>query len=101
MSTTANEHARQVMTTSKSHEWYTPANIVERVRAFYGGRIDLDPATCEVAQETVKATHHYTVEDDGLRQPWHGNVWCNPPYGNDTGKFVAKALEAYSCGSVQ
>lgn len=32
--------------------------------------------------ENAKAPRFYTREDDGLRQPWHGVVWCNPPYSN-------------------
>jgi len=31
----------------------------------------------------VKATNYYTVAEDGLYQPWHGNVFCNPPGGRN------------------
>lgn len=24
----------------------------------------------------------FTIADDGLSQPWHGFVWCNPPYSD-------------------
>ena len=36
---------------SASQEWYTPAPILERVRAVLGP-IDLDPASCEEANPT-------------------------------------------------
>lgn len=39
---------------SRSEEYYTPAPIVEAAREVLGG-IDLDPASCDMAQETVRA----------------------------------------------
>lgn len=32
----------------------------------------------------VPADRSYSVEDDGLAQPWYGLVWCNPPYSAPT-----------------
>jgi phage N-6-adenine-methyltransferase len=73
----------RVLTSSLSNEWYTPDHIIERAHRLMGG-IDLDPASCEQAQQTVNAGAYYTQEDDGLSKPWHGRVWCNPPYGRRT-----------------
>ncbi|MDV7395412.1 DNA N-6-adenine-methyltransferase, partial [Arthrospira platensis SPKY1] len=28
--------------------------------------------------------------DNGLVQEWHGRVWCNPPYGNQTNVWLKK-----------
>jgi len=67
---------------SKSNEWYTPAAIIESARAAMGS-IDLDPASCEMANEIVRANDYFTIDDDGLTKEWHGNVWLNPPYGKD------------------
>jgi hypothetical protein len=64
----------------KSNEWYTPAKYIEAARVIMGG-IDLDPASCELANQTVKATHYYDQVMNGLMQPWYGKVWLNPPYG--------------------
>ena len=75
-------------------EWYTPPAIIEAARSAMGG-IDLDPASSDVAQETVKAKRYFTIEDDGLSQPWKGRVWLNPPYSTELlGKFVGKVLDS-------
>lgn len=81
-------------------EWYTPPEYVEAARAVLGA-IDLDPASSDVAQETVRAARHFTLEDDGLSQEWAGRVWLNPPY--ETGKvdrFVGKLCEHFGAGDV-
>lgn len=60
-------------------EWYTPEEII-RTAAHVLGRIDCDPATCELAQSVVQAATYFTRIDDGLKQPWNGSIWLNPPY---------------------
>src|SRR5262249_39145220 len=52
---------------------------------------DLDP--CATAAN-AKAPRFYTRDDDGLRQPWTGRVFCNPPYGRVIAEWVAKAKAA-------
>ena len=64
-----------------SPEWYTPPSIIADVREVLGS-IDLDPASCETANETVRATKWYGIDDDGLSQPWAGRIYLNPPYGS-------------------
>ena len=32
------------------------------------------------APHNAKTERYYTRLADGLLQPWHGSVWCNPPY---------------------
>ena len=82
-------------------EWYTPPEVVEAARQALGG-IDLDPASCDVAQETVRAAQYYTKADDGLSRPWAGRVFLNPPFSVKAGKaeFVAKLVGHYVSGDV-
>lgn len=73
----------------------TTGNIVQETpQAFFDWlnsifRFDLD--VCALP-ENAKCEKYYTPETDGLKQPWTGGVWCNPPYGREIGKWVEKAI---------
>jgi hypothetical protein len=94
-----------------SNEWYTPSKYIEAARQVMGS-IDLDPASCEMANRTVKAKQYYSIEDNGLSKAWHGNVWLNPPYGRlkpeRTGSthsfqklFAQKLLKEFNQGHIE
>ena len=75
-------------------EWYTPPEILDLIYQVMD--IDLDPASPYPA--TVLARKHYTKETDGLSKPWRGNVFLNPPYGREVGKWIDKLEEEWkSC----
>lgn len=77
---TAQQGATVVAYQSKSMEHYTPSLLIQAAREVLGG-IDLDPASCALANTTVRADRYYSREDDGLSKPWSGRVWLNPPGG--------------------
>lgn len=65
--------------------WYTPKDIIGSVRETFGGRIELDPASCEEANRVVQAKRYYSLErgQDGLTLSWKAEtLWLNPPYDN-------------------
>jgi hypothetical protein len=57
-------------------EWYTPPWVIREL----GGRFDTDPGAPRRRHWTAK--NCYTIKEDGLKQPWTGLVFCNPPYSN-------------------
>ena len=81
-----------IVNNSGETEWFTPSYIVEAARKVMGA-IDLDPASCEWANKTVKARKFYDISEDGLQQEWKGTVFLNPPY-NETNKFIDRLCAA-------
>ena len=65
-------------------EWLTPWEIFRPV----GLTFDLDPAHPgrDNPHCCVPARRIYTKADDGLRQPWSGLVFVNPPFGGRRGQ---------------
>lgn len=79
-------------------EWYTPRDIIERVRRTMMG-IDIDPASCDDANQHICAQRHYTKSDDGLAHPWNGTVFVNPPF-SDIQAFTDKFIAEAKCGNM-
>ena len=80
-------------------EWYTPTWFCQAVRRVFGGTIDLDPASCELANTVVKARHYFTIEDDGLSKAWPGRIFLNPPYNQGVlVRFIDKLLDEIAAG---
>lgn len=75
---------------AKSVVWLTPPEIIEAL-----GPFDLDPCAA-TNRPWPTADKHYTSEDDGLSQEWTGRVWCNPPYGRETGAWLKRMAEHYN-----
>ena len=73
------------MRSSLTPEWSTPRDLFDELDEEF--HFDLDTAS---THENALCDRHYTIEEDGLVQPWEGNVWCNPPYGRKIGEWVKK-----------
>lgn len=86
-----------IAVTPEECEWYTPPEILELVYKVMS--IDLDPAS--PWPETVLARKHYTKEMDGLRLPWRGRIFLNPPYGRSISKWVDKFDSEWRIGNVR
>lgn len=77
----------EAMFTSKTNEWATPQAFFDELDKEFN--FTLDP--CATPQN-AKCARYFTKEIDGLSQSWYGEiVFCNPPYGRDLSKWVAKA----------
>ncbi len=85
-------------------EWYTPHWLIDQIREeFFGGQIDLDPASCVVANKVIKAVRFYSKEDNSLNKPWLANtLFINPPYGSRglLNKFTAKLVSEFQLGNI-
>jgi ParB family chromosome partitioning protein len=90
-----------VANNSGNNEWYTPSKHIELAREVMGG-IDCDPATSEIANQTVKAETIFTAENDGRAQTWTGRVWMNPPYAQPLMGDFAEAVSAkFESGEIE
>ena len=70
-----------------------PPSIIRSLGVF-----DLDPCAPHPDRRPWStALAHMWEEIDGLSQIWEGRVWCNPPYGTETFKWLNK-LAAHGNG---
>jgi hypothetical protein len=67
--------------------WLTPPDLLHSLSPF-----DLDPCS-PTNRPWATAKTHYTIIDNGLESEWFGRVFCNPPYGNETAKWLKKCVE--------
>lgn len=75
----------------KCDEYHTPAYIADALDVVF----DLDVAAPSLGPRHIRAKRYYTQLTDGLKQPWTGFVWMNPPFGNQKTKreWLARFIE--------
>ena len=95
--------------TSANEEWFTPQVVIDGLREFSGLAAEpaFDPcghpshlfATCTVLQEkfrddprSVPEWPRSVIFGDGLALDWSGRglTFCNPPYGRDINRWLAR-----------
>jgi site-specific DNA-methyltransferase (adenine-specific) len=81
---------------SASVEWETPQKLyAELDREFH---FDLDPC-CTKKNQKCPSGFCADLNQDGLGEPWFGNVFMNPPYGRGIiEKWVGKARDEVEAG---
>ena len=61
-------------------DFVSPADLIGVTTAFFGGQIELDPASSHAANTLVNAKKYYTPQENGLKQTWKAkNVYLYPP----------------------
>lgn len=82
-------------------EWYTPEKYIESARKVLDG-IELDPASSDVAQETVQADRYFTIADNALQKSWKArSVFMNPPYSTEkVFDFISKLRDELISGDI-
>ena len=74
---------------SATEEWATPKDFFDALDAEF--HFTLDPCSTD---DNAKCAKHFTKEQDGLSQDWAGErVFCNPPYGREMPRWIAKCAE--------
>lgn len=81
---------------SKKMDYCTPQDFFDKLDQEF--HFVLDAAA---TPKSAKCQRYYTPAENGLEMPWDcgGAVFCNPPYGRETGKWVRKAWEEAQKGT--
>ena len=79
--------SRQKKGNPRNDDFYTPKWLFESLNV----RFDLDVCAPTGGVEWLPADKHFDIEIDGLKQNWHGFIWCNPPYSNPK-PFIEKFI---------
>lgn len=83
----------RVVGSAESDEHYTPTAVFQPWNEEFHLTLD----ACATA-ESAKVPYFFSINDDGLKQPWTGaRVWCNPPY-SDIAPWIRKATYEVSDG---
>lgn len=81
---------KDAMFSSKTGVWETPKDFFDKLNEEFHFNLDV----CALP-ENAKCSAYYTPDMDGLKQPWYGTCWCNPPYGRKIADWVKKGYEEH------
>lgn len=78
------------------NDFISPPNLAATTAAFFGGSIDLDPASSEDANSVIQADRFFTWRENGLIQPWKANsVYLFPPRNTLNGAEQPKDIRLF------
>lgn len=85
----------KALLSSKKMDWRTPRKLFYDLDCEFNFGLD-----AAASRENAKCLNYFTKETDGLSQSWagYGAVFCNPPYGRETGAWVKKAYTEHLRG---
>lgn len=77
------------------YDWETPHWLFEDLDREFAFEVDAASSAAN-----AKCDRFWTKNDCGLSRSWEGlRVWCNPPYGLQTARWVKKARDETVSGS--
>lgn len=79
----------QVIDPSEIDEWESPQDLFDQLGAEFGFELDV----C-ARPSNARCERFFSPEEDGLRRPWRGSCWMNPPHREGLEQWVAKARRA-------
>jgi len=63
-----------------SRDFVSPIELIATTTSFFGGEIELDPASSEIANSVVQAKKYFNWKQNGLIQDWKAkNIYLYPP----------------------
>jgi hypothetical protein len=78
-------------------DYVSPPELVATTTAFFGGEIDLDPASSDSANSTVGATRFFSWKENGLIQDWKvRNIYLFPPKLTLSGKDQPRSTDLFT-----
>ena len=99
--TVSRSSAQLINQDSGNVEYYTDPKILAAAREVMGW-IDLDPASTAEANVFVQAEEFLNKEMDGLKIPWHGNVWLNHPFSREENAYwISRLVNQYESGNTR
>lgn len=80
---------------SDRDDWPTPQSLFDGLDQEFGFELDV----C-ATEENAKCRWFFSPADDGLVQAWAPAVcFCNPPYGREIGRWLAKGFNESLLGA--
>jgi phage N-6-adenine-methyltransferase len=77
---------------SKKQTYETPDDLFLPLQTEFGFTLDV-----AADSDNTKCKAYFDEKSDGLKQPWSGVCWCNPPY-REQSKWIKKAYSEAMAG---